>query len=70
MKTFKSDEMRKKDNRPGMRAAIVHGVGLTMTRWEMDAGAVLVDHSHPHAQVTVPPAKPGACIWEPLKEAK
>ena len=52
MKTFKSDDMRKKDDRPGMRAAIVHGVGLTMTRWEMDAGAVLTNHSHPHAQIS------------------
>ena len=52
MKIFKSDEMKKKDDRPGMKGAIVHGVGLTMTRWEMETGAVLADHSHPHAQIT------------------
>ena len=51
MKIFKSDEMKKKDDRPGLRGAIVHGVGLTVTRWEMEAGAVLADHSHPHAQI-------------------
>ena len=52
MRIFKIDEMRKKDDRPGMRGAIVHGVGLTMTRWEMETGAVLTGHSHPHAQIT------------------
>ncbi|MDR3076585.1 MAG: cupin domain-containing protein [Synergistaceae bacterium] len=52
MKIFKCGEIRKKDDRPGMKAAIVHGVGLSLTRWEMEAGAVLADHSHPHAQIS------------------
>jgi quercetin dioxygenase-like cupin family protein len=52
VKIFKSQEMKKKDDRPGMKGVAVHGVGLTVTRWEMEAGAVLADHSHIHAQIT------------------
>ena len=52
MQIFKSNEMKKKEDRPGMKGTIVHGVGLTMTRWEMETGALLADHSHPHAQIT------------------
>lgn len=52
MKIFKVNDMKKKEDRPGMKAAIVHGAGLTVTRWEMEAGAILVDHSHIHAQIT------------------
>lgn len=52
MRVFKSHEMKKKEDRPGMKAAIAHGVGLTFARWEMEAGAILTDHSHPHAQIT------------------
>jgi quercetin dioxygenase-like cupin family protein len=53
MKIYKCGEMRTKDDRPGMKAAIVHGVGLSLTRWEMQKGADLPDHSHPHAQITL-----------------
>ena len=52
MRICKSHEMKKKDDRPGMKAVIVHGLGLTFTRWEMETGAILTDHSHPHAQIT------------------
>jgi quercetin dioxygenase-like cupin family protein len=44
--------MKKNDDRPGMKAAVVHGAGLSLTRWEMEAGAILADHSHPHAQIS------------------
>jgi quercetin dioxygenase-like cupin family protein len=53
MKTYKCDEMRKKDDVPGMKAAIVHGDGLTLARWEMKKGTDLPDHSHPHIQITL-----------------
>jgi quercetin dioxygenase-like cupin family protein len=53
MKVYKCDEMRKKDDRPGMKAAIVHGEGLTLTRWELEKGADLADHTHPHTQITL-----------------
>jgi quercetin dioxygenase-like cupin family protein len=42
----------KKIDRPGMSAAVVHGEGLSFARWEMERGADLADHSHPHAQIT------------------
>jgi quercetin dioxygenase-like cupin family protein len=52
VKIFKCGELRKKDDRPGMKATIVHGVGLSVTLWEMETGAMLSDHSHPHAQIS------------------
>ena len=53
MKIYKCSEMRKKDDRPGMKATIVHGEGLTLARWEMEKGADLAEHSHANAQITL-----------------
>jgi quercetin dioxygenase-like cupin family protein len=52
LRTFKKDELKKKEDRPGMKAAIVHGEGLSLSRWELEVGAKLADHSHPHTQIT------------------
>ncbi|MDR1650550.1 MAG: cupin domain-containing protein [Synergistaceae bacterium] len=52
MRVFKCGEMKLKDDRPLAKAAAVHGAGLSMTRWEMETGAELSDHSHPHAQIS------------------
>ena len=52
MRVFKKSEMKKKEDRPGMKGTIVHGEGLTFTLWEMETGGVLAEHSHPNAQIT------------------
>ena len=36
---------------PGYRARFVHGDKLTLAYWEVDPGAELPQHSHPHEQV-------------------
>jgi quercetin dioxygenase-like cupin family protein len=36
---------------PGYRARFVHGKNMTLAYWEVDAGAELPEHSHPHEQV-------------------
>jgi quercetin dioxygenase-like cupin family protein len=37
---------------PGFRGKFVHTDHVTMAFWEVDAGAGLPDHAHPHEQVT------------------
>ncbi|MGE0084205.1 MAG: cupin domain-containing protein [Desulfococcaceae bacterium] len=36
---------------PGLRARFVHTGNMTFSYWNIDAGAVLPEHSHPHEQV-------------------
>ena len=35
----------------GYRARMVHSESMTLAYWEVDAGAALPEHSHPHEQV-------------------
>ena len=37
---------------PGYRARFVHGQRMTLAYWEIEAGAALPEHSHPHEQLT------------------
>ncbi len=36
---------------PGLRVKFVHTGNMTFSYWNIDAGAVLPEHSHPHEQV-------------------
>jgi unsaturated pyranuronate lyase len=36
---------------PGFRGRFVHGENVTLAYWNVDKGAVLPAHSHPHEQV-------------------
>jgi quercetin dioxygenase-like cupin family protein len=36
---------------PGFRARFVHSDNLTLAYWDVDPGAQLPEHSHPHEQV-------------------
>ena len=36
---------------PGFRGRFVHGENVTLAYWNIDKGAVLPAHSHPHEQV-------------------
>lgn len=38
---------------PGFYARMLHAENMTVSRWRIEAGAVLPEHSHPHEQVTV-----------------
>ena len=37
---------------PGYRARFVHGASLTLAFWQVEAGAILPEHSHPHEQAS------------------
>src|SRR5687767_1994188 len=36
---------------PGFRAKFVHSANMTFALWDIEAGAQLPEHSHPHEQV-------------------
>ncbi len=36
---------------PGYRARFVHAEKMTLAYWEVEAGAALPEHSHPHEQI-------------------
>ncbi len=37
---------------PGCRARFVHSESMTISYWDLEAGAVIPDHSHPHEQIS------------------
>ena len=37
---------------PGFHGRFIHGETVTIVNWDVDAGAVLPEHSHPHEQVS------------------
>jgi quercetin dioxygenase-like cupin family protein len=41
----------KKEIVPGYRATFVHGENMTLAYWEVDSGASLPEHNHPHEQI-------------------
>jgi quercetin dioxygenase-like cupin family protein len=36
---------------PGYKAVFVHTPNMTLSYWEVDEGAVMPEHAHPHEQV-------------------
>lgn len=36
---------------PGYRAKFIHAENMTMAFWDVDPGAALPEHSHPHEQI-------------------
>ena len=44
-------EIEQRELVPGYRARFVHSASMTIAYWDVDAGAVLPEHSHPDEQV-------------------
>ena len=44
-------DLQEKEIAPGYRARFVHSDNLTLAYWEVDPGAELPEHSHPHEQI-------------------
>jgi quercetin dioxygenase-like cupin family protein len=44
-------ELEEKQIAPGFRGRFVHSESMTFAYWDIEAGAVLPEHSHPHEQV-------------------
>jgi quercetin dioxygenase-like cupin family protein len=45
------DDIEQKELVPGYHARFVHSERMTLAYWNIDAGAGLPDHSHPHEQI-------------------
>lgn len=45
------DEIPRRTIVPGCHARFVHSENMTFAYWNLDEGAILPDHSHPHEQV-------------------
>jgi quercetin dioxygenase-like cupin family protein len=49
---WRTAELTERTVFPGFHGRFVHGDGVTMVYWRVEAGAVLPEHSHPHEQVS------------------
>ncbi len=47
------DDLKEREIVPGYHARFVHSEHMTLAYWNIEAGAVLKQHSHPHEQVTL-----------------
>ena len=45
------DELEEKQMAPGFKGRFVHSENMTFAYWDIEAGAVLPEHSHAHEQV-------------------
>lgn len=45
-------ELTLKEPVPGYRAVFVHSENLTVAFWEVEEGAIMPEHAHPHEQVS------------------
>ena len=46
------DSLAVREPVPGYRAVFVHAENMTLAYWEVEAGAALPEHSHPHEQIS------------------
>ena len=44
-------ELEEREIVPGYRAVFVHSENMTLAYWDVDPGAELPEHSHPHQQI-------------------
>lgn len=52
MSFFDISDIEQRQVLPGCRARFVHADNMTLSYWDLEAGAVLPPHSHSHEQVT------------------
>jgi len=51
MPFFKNQALEKQYLIPGFEVCFVHGDAMTLAYWNVDQGAKLPEHSHPHEQI-------------------
>ena len=51
MTTTNLDDLPEKSPFPGWRGKFIRSAGMTFVYWDVPAGTVLPEHSHPHEQV-------------------
>lgn len=45
-------DVKEREIVPGFRARMVHSQNMTFAFWKVKAGSTLLEHSHPHEQIT------------------
>ena len=48
---LKLKDLKEREIVPGYRAVFVHSANMTLAYWDVDPGAALPEHSHPHEQI-------------------
>ena len=48
---LKLKDLEEREIVPGFRAVFVHSENMTLAYWDVDPGASLPEHSHPHEQI-------------------
>jgi len=51
MSFLKLKDFEEKEPVPGFKVRFIHSDNMTFAYWNIDAGAALPEHSHPHEQV-------------------
>lgn len=51
MPFFNLSKLEAKEIFPGFHVHFIHSATMTFAHWDIDPGAVLPEHSHPHEQV-------------------
>jgi len=51
MMITKITDLEEKEVVPGIKGKFVHSDNMTIVYWNIDAGAVMPDHAHPHEQI-------------------
>lgn len=52
MPYFRLDEIAPQDKLPGCHVRFVHSENMTLSYWNLECGARIPPHAHPHEQVT------------------
>jgi quercetin dioxygenase-like cupin family protein len=47
------DDLNESEPFPGLHLRFVHSAGMTLAFWDIEAGAVVPEHSHPHEQIAM-----------------
>jgi len=47
------DALDRSEEMPGYLGAFLHGEHMTVTNWEVEAGATFPEHAHPHEQISI-----------------
>lgn len=51
MRPIQLSKIEEREPFPGFRGRFVHSATMTLAFWEVEAGAEVPEHSHPHEQV-------------------
>ena len=52
MSFLKLKNLEPREAMPGFRGRFIHGDSVTIVHWEVEVGATLPEHTHPHEQVS------------------